>query len=498
MPFTEHLNELGHRIRLTGLTALLAGVTGALLAPDLLPLVAFIYNLPIEVALRSLPPEPRLTELLAMMLGGWAGLPVLVYQLWLFTMPGLTLREIRLARPIVLSIIIALMSTPLAAAVVSRGVSMLAATFQIGQDVETMMKLTERMTTGILIVFFWSIGFRPLWNWLTLQSRANYVLRLATGQPVLRASASSAILRDSVFSLAITSSLILPFVPMHLILALLLGLFVLLQVFGMFCLTAARLVGHVKDLLGKRFFLELISFGYRGLDAAFCWPFVIIGLMLLQKSAQQTVSWLMFGASEPFISTLRAGVGNPTDSWFVFIYAAWFSMVIVNAVSFLHLLFNRKLDARLGEMLGRLVPLSIVVALLPMSGEFWRILSKIGPQYGLSQAACVWLSTHLAIFTSFSVIGLFLLLSIRKAIQKRKPIFVLQIILILLFLSIVPTVVLAGGVAFPAFCAILSLPVAISILARLGIRSIIDGFQVFRDAFKRAAEDVKQELTIAG
>ena len=116
MTLIEHLTELRYRL----VVALSAIVVGAFFGWFLFDPVIELLTEPYCDYLRSVPPELRVTEECALsffgalepaliklklvfFLGLFIALPVVLYQLWAFIVPGLRQRERRLAIPFVLS-----------------------------------------------------------------------------------------------------------------------------------------------------------------------------------------------------------------------------------------------------------------------------------------------------------------------------------------------------------------------------------------------------------
>lgn len=116
MTVIEHLEELRHRLIVSALALAAGAVIGWFLYPAFIDLVRhpycdYVAGLPANVR----PPagcrlvgntllDPLLVKLkIVVFLGLFAVLPVLLYQLWAFIVPGLTPRERRMAVPFIVS-----------------------------------------------------------------------------------------------------------------------------------------------------------------------------------------------------------------------------------------------------------------------------------------------------------------------------------------------------------------------------------------------------------
>jgi sec-independent protein translocase protein TatC len=116
MTLVEHLTELRYRI----VVALAAVAVGAFFGWFLYDPVIDLLTEPYCDYLRTVPPELRVTQecalsffgalepaliklKLVLFLGLFLSLPIVLYQLWAFVVPGLTRRERRMAIPFVLS-----------------------------------------------------------------------------------------------------------------------------------------------------------------------------------------------------------------------------------------------------------------------------------------------------------------------------------------------------------------------------------------------------------
>ncbi len=116
MTVIEHLEELRHRMVICLIALALASVVGWLLYPAFLDLVrkpfcAYVAGLPVSdkpVAgcrlLGNTLLDPLLVKLkIVVFLGLFVCLPVLLYQLWAFIVPGLTAKERKMAVPFIVS-----------------------------------------------------------------------------------------------------------------------------------------------------------------------------------------------------------------------------------------------------------------------------------------------------------------------------------------------------------------------------------------------------------
>jgi sec-independent protein translocase protein TatC len=119
MSLVEHLTELRYRI----VVAAAALGVGAFVGWFLFDPVIDLLTEPYCEVLRSVPPDKRVTEECALsilgalepaliklklvfFLGLFLALPVILYQLWAFVVPGLTKRERRMSIPFVLSAVL--------------------------------------------------------------------------------------------------------------------------------------------------------------------------------------------------------------------------------------------------------------------------------------------------------------------------------------------------------------------------------------------------------
>lgn len=119
MTLVEHLEELRHRLVVSTVAVAVGSVIGWFLYDPVLELLLDPYC----DYLRSVPPETRPTEgcqlffmgavdpvliklKLVVFLGLFIALPVVLWQLWAFVVPGLTKRERRLAIPFVSSSVV--------------------------------------------------------------------------------------------------------------------------------------------------------------------------------------------------------------------------------------------------------------------------------------------------------------------------------------------------------------------------------------------------------
>jgi sec-independent protein translocase protein TatC len=116
MTVIEHLEELRHRIVVSAIAVTLGAVVGWFLYGTAIrwllnPFCAYVANLPknarpiagCRLVSNGLL-EPMVFKLkVVLFLGLFLALPILLYQLWAFIVPGLTARERKMALPFVLS-----------------------------------------------------------------------------------------------------------------------------------------------------------------------------------------------------------------------------------------------------------------------------------------------------------------------------------------------------------------------------------------------------------
>ncbi len=98
MSLVDHLAELRRRIALSLLAVIIGSVAGFILAPEILKVLKAPYG---DARLQLLAPGEGFFIYLkiALVTGVVLGMPVILWQLWLFISPGLTRKERRLARP---------------------------------------------------------------------------------------------------------------------------------------------------------------------------------------------------------------------------------------------------------------------------------------------------------------------------------------------------------------------------------------------------------------
>ena len=98
MSLVDHLSELRRRIAISLLAVFIGSVAGFILAPRVLEVLKAPYG--DNKLLLLAPGEGFFIYLkIALVTGVVLGMPVILWQLWLFISPGLTRRERRLARP---------------------------------------------------------------------------------------------------------------------------------------------------------------------------------------------------------------------------------------------------------------------------------------------------------------------------------------------------------------------------------------------------------------
>lgn len=116
MTVIQHLEELRHRIVVAIIALLLGSIVGWFLYPWFMhlantPFCNFVNGLPPDVRpptdcrlVASTPIDPVVTKLkIVLFLGLVVSLPVVLYELWAFIVPGLTPRERRYAVPFIAS-----------------------------------------------------------------------------------------------------------------------------------------------------------------------------------------------------------------------------------------------------------------------------------------------------------------------------------------------------------------------------------------------------------
>src|SRR6266516_2229604 len=114
MTVIEHLGELRHRLVIAVMAITVGAVAGWFLYPVFLhivqsPFCAYVHSLPKAqqppagcrfVAASVL--DPMLSKLkIVLFLGLFIALPIVLYQLWAFVVPGLTTREKKLSVPFI-------------------------------------------------------------------------------------------------------------------------------------------------------------------------------------------------------------------------------------------------------------------------------------------------------------------------------------------------------------------------------------------------------------
>lgn len=114
MTVMEHLEELRHRIVIAIIALALGSIVGWFLYPWFIHLVRipycdYVHSLPASAAppagcnlVSNAPLDPMLVKLkVVVFLGLGVSLPIVLYQLWAFIVPGLTAREKKLSIPFI-------------------------------------------------------------------------------------------------------------------------------------------------------------------------------------------------------------------------------------------------------------------------------------------------------------------------------------------------------------------------------------------------------------
>jgi sec-independent protein translocase protein TatC len=114
MPLVDHLGELRRRVAISLLAVVIGAVIGFILAPHIIKLL--LTPLPEqEVVFLTLSGGFLVFMRIALIFGVLVALPVILYQLWAFVAPGLTIEERRASLPwIPLSVVFFLLGTVVA------------------------------------------------------------------------------------------------------------------------------------------------------------------------------------------------------------------------------------------------------------------------------------------------------------------------------------------------------------------------------------------------
>ena len=212
MTVVEHLEELRHRIVVCVIAVLLGGVLGWFLYQPFMNLVnkpfcSYVRGLPVASRppagcrlVFSGPLDAMLIKLkVVLFLGLFLALPLLLYQLWAFIVPGLTMREKKLSVPFVISsMLLFLLGAVFALFTLPKGLGFLLGF--AGENVTPLISFPSYVGFVVLVTLAFGLAFEfpVLLVFLTLVG----VLSSAK----LRASRRWAILGIAVFSAVITPS----------------------------------------------------------------------------------------------------------------------------------------------------------------------------------------------------------------------------------------------------------------------------------------------------
>jgi len=141
MTLVQHLDELRRRLIISAIAVAVGSVAGFVLFRPILDVLQEPYREAVESLPNTItedlivttPTEPFLAFLkIGLFTGLMLALPVILYQVWRFITPGLTVRERRLAIPFVLSsLVLFAAGTVFAFAILPRGLAFL---FSFGGD----------------------------------------------------------------------------------------------------------------------------------------------------------------------------------------------------------------------------------------------------------------------------------------------------------------------------------------------------------------------------
>jgi sec-independent protein translocase protein TatC len=171
MTVIEHLEELRHRLVVSVLAVTLGGVVGWFLYPVFLhivqtPFCTYVHGLPKGqrppagcdfVASSVL--DPMLSKLkIVLFLGLFIALPVVLYQLWAFIVPGLTAREKKMSVPfIVSSVLLFVLGAFVAIVMLPKGLHFLLGF--AGSAVQPLINFTSYVGFVVLLTVVFGLSF---------------------------------------------------------------------------------------------------------------------------------------------------------------------------------------------------------------------------------------------------------------------------------------------------------------------------------------------------
>jgi sec-independent protein translocase protein TatC len=172
MTVMEHLEELRHRIVIAIIALALGSVVGWFLYPWFIHLVRvpycdYVHSLPpaqVPAAgcslVYSAPLDPMLVKLkIVLFLGLGVSLPVVLYQLWAFIVPGLTPREKKLSIPFIVSSTLLFALGGLVAFVTLPKALNFLLGFAGGQDVTPFIQFNSYVSFVVLVTLAFGVSF---------------------------------------------------------------------------------------------------------------------------------------------------------------------------------------------------------------------------------------------------------------------------------------------------------------------------------------------------
>jgi sec-independent protein translocase protein TatC len=171
MTVIEHLEELRHRIVVAIIALLLGSIVGWFLYPWFIhlanaPYCHFVNNLPPEAKppagcrlVASTPLDPMLTKLkIVLFLGLAVSLPVVLYELWAFIVPGLTPKERRYAIPFIgSSVVLFFLGGLVAFVTLPKALNFLLGF--AGTDVTSLLNFSAYVTFLVLVILAFGVSF---------------------------------------------------------------------------------------------------------------------------------------------------------------------------------------------------------------------------------------------------------------------------------------------------------------------------------------------------
>ena len=444
MPFLAHLWEFRKGIMIATLLTFAGGLAGVLLSDQFWPFLSIIYDVPISALSVYLPPAPFSTQIFFLLAATWVSLPVTIWQLEKFARPGLYLRERRMTRHLLISIVVALIATPLIAAAVARLLHVLATMSALfPEDTASIIWLTNRLTVGIVIIGFWIISFRPIWKWLSLQARARYVLKLTIGQPVLRPTAFSDLLRRGIVWTALTSLIVFSLLPIYLTGSLIIGFLLI----ALFLISMPHfLFRPVKDKASPSVssFLDEFLQAFIPAGVGVWWLAIMLALLIFEHPIIETMNRLIHYKAGLVIA--HQPFENALAPWFTYVSTVWIALAMNALAGLGYYLIRQRTQAKLREVAARLISLFFILSPLVFAIQYWPMLDDLGMRLQWPSETMHWLNIRLALTTSFILIGIVLLLFIKKAISHVSLKTIGTTIFLSFFLALLPTPILAAFV----------------------------------------------------